>query len=273
MSKVIVITGASSGIGKATAFEFLQKGFKVYACARRVEHMTDIVEFGASIHPVDITKPEQVEDFIQTVIKEEGKIDVLINNAGFGLYGAVEDITLDQARNQYEVNIFGLAHITKCVLPYMREQKSGRIINISSVGGKVYTPLGAWYHSTKHALEGWSDCLRLELKQFGIKVVLIEPGVIQTGFGDVMADSIKNTSGSGNYQKMAESMIALADDNYNSNGKSSNPTVVGKAIFKAATASNPKTRYAVGYMAKLALFGRRFLGDKLFDKVLLSQLK
>jgi len=136
MSKVIVITGASSGIGKAAAFEFLQKGFKVYACARRVEHMTDIVEFGASIHPVDITKPEQVEDFVQTVIKEEGKIDVLINNAGFGLYGAVEDITLDQARYQYEVNIFGLAHITKCVLPYMREQKSGRIINISSVEGK-----------------------------------------------------------------------------------------------------------------------------------------
>ena len=273
MSKVIVITGASSGIGKSAAFEFLQKGFKVYACARRVEYMTDIAEFGASIHRVDITNPGQVEEFIQTVISEEGQIDVLVNNAGFGLYGAVEDITIDQARYQFEVNLFGLAHITKCVLPHMREQSRGRVINISSVGGKVYTPLGAWYHSTKHALEGWSDCLRIELKQFGIKVVLIEPGIIQTGFGNVMEESIKGASGNGSYSKMANSMIALADDNYNSKGKGSNPIVIGKVIYRAATVSNPKTRYVAGYMAKLALFGRRFLGDKLFDKVLLSQLR
>lgn len=273
MSKVIVLTGASSGIGKSAVFEFLQKGHKVYACARRVEHMTDIVEFGASIHPVDITKPEQVEDFIQTVIREEGKIDVLINNAGFGLYGAVEDITLEQARYQYEVNIFGLAHITKCVLPHMRANRSGRIINISSVGGKVYTPLGAWYHSTKHALEGWSDCLRIEVKQFGIDVVLIEPGIIKTDFGNIMADSIGRTSGEGAYASLAEKMIKLTRDSYNSKGRGSDPIVVGRTIVKAALNRRPKTRYAVGHIAKLALFGRRILSDRLMDKILLSQLK
>lgn len=273
MSKVIVITGASSGIGKSAALELLQGGHKVYACARRVEHMTDIVEFGASIHSVDVTKEDQVKTFIDHVIREEGRIDVLVNNAGFGLYGAVEDITIDQARYQYEVNIFGLAHITKCVLPHMREQSSGRIVNISSVGGKVYTPLGGWYHSTKHALEGWSDCLRIEVKQFGIDVVLIEPGIIKTDFGNIMADSVRKTSGQGAYAHMAEKMIQLADDSYNSKGKGSDPIVVGKTIVTAALSKKPKTRYAVGYMARLALFGRKILSDRLMDKILLSQLK
>lgn len=273
MHKVIVITGASSGIGKSAALEFLQCGHKVYACARRVEYMTDIVEFGASIHSVDVVNEEQVKNFIDHVIREEGRIDVLINNAGFGLYGAVEDITIERARYQYDVNIFGLAFITKCVLPHMRENRSGRIINISSVGGKVYTPLGAWYHSTKHALEGWSDCLRLELKQFGIQVVLIEPGIIKTDFGNIIANSVRNTSGDGPYSDMANKMIALSNDGYNATGKGSDPVVVGKTIVKASLTSKPKTRYAVGHLSKLSLFGRWLLSDRMFDWVLLSQLK
>lgn len=273
MSKVIVITGASSGIGKSAALELLQGGHKVYACARRVEHMTDIVEFGASIHSVDVTKEDQVKTFIDHVIQEEGRIDVLVNNAGFGLYGAVEDITIDQARYQYEVNVFGLAQVTKCALPSMRKQGAGRIVNIGSVGGKVYTPMGAWYHSTKYALEGWTDCLRLELKQFGIDVVLIEPGIIRTGFGSIMSTSIQENSGQGAYKDMAKKMIGLADENYNAEGKGSDPIVVGKTIVKAALAERPKTRYVTGYMAKLALFGRKILSDRVMDRILLSQLK
>lgn len=155
----------------------------------------------------------------------------------------------------------------------MRNQKSGRIINISSVGGKVYTPLGAWYHSTKHALEGWSDCLRLELKQFGIDVILIQPGIIKTGFANVMIDNVSKTSGKGAYSTMTSRMIALTNESYNEKGKGSNPSVVGKMIVKAALTTKPKTRYAVGYLARLSLFGRWLLSDRMFDRILFSQLK
>ena len=152
MKKVIVVTGASSGIGKSTALQLLKEGNIVYGIARRVERMKDIVDKGGKAISIDITKQEQVKSGIAEVIKNEGRIDVLVNNAGYALYGPIEEITYEQAKYQFEVNLFGLAEITKEVLPTMRSQKSGMIINISSVGGKIYSPLGAWYHATKHAL-------------------------------------------------------------------------------------------------------------------------
>ncbi|MCY4632312.1 MAG: SDR family NAD(P)-dependent oxidoreductase, partial [bacterium] len=170
MGKIILITGASAGLGRETAVLLAEQGHTVYAGARRADRMADLAEVGITAVAMDVTTAGDTERAVNQVIEAEGRIDVLINNAGFGLYGPVEDIPLDDARYQFEVNIFGLAHLTQLVLPHMRAQGSGRIVNISSMVGKVFTPLGAWYIATKHALEGWSDCLRLEAAPFGIQV-------------------------------------------------------------------------------------------------------
>ena len=184
--KIILITGASSGIGKATAKRLISEGHIVYGAARRVENMSDLEEMGGHAIRMDITNEAEVTAAVQRIMDENDRFDVLVNNAGYAVYGAVEQIPIDQARRQFEVNLFGLASLTQKIIPIMREQGAGQIINISSVGGKIYSPLGAWYHATKHALEGWSDALRIELAQFGIQVSIIEPGAIVTEFTDVM---------------------------------------------------------------------------------------
>ena len=182
MKKIALVTGASSGIGKATALQLIKDGYIVYGAARRVEKMNDIISAGGHAIALDVTDYEQVKSEINSIIQKEGRVDILVNNAGYAVYGPVEEITVEQAKRQFDVNLFGLAEVTKAIIPTMRNQKSGIILNISSVGGKIYTPLGAWYHATKHALEGWSDSLRLELAQFGIDVVIIQPGSIKTEF-------------------------------------------------------------------------------------------
>ena len=171
MKKVIIVTGASSGIGKATALQLMKEGHSVYGAARRVEKMNELVSAGGKAVAIDVINHDQVHAEIQKIIETEGKIDVLVNNAGYAVYGPIEEIDYEQAKRQFEVNLFGLAEVTKAVLPAMRRQKSGTIVNVSSIGGKVYGPLGAWYNASKFALEGWSDCLRLEVNQFGINVV------------------------------------------------------------------------------------------------------
>lgn len=270
MKKVAIITGASSGMGKSTAFELQNKGYKVYGMARRTEKMNDLKSKGMEIVPLDLTKDDTIVDAVNTVLEKEGRIDVLINNAGYGSYGSVEEVSIEEAKRQFEVNIFGLARITQLVIPTMRKQKSGRIVNISSMGGKMYTPFGAWYHATKYALEGWSDCLRIELKQFGIDVAIVEPGGIQTEWGDIAMDGLKKTSGNGPYADMVNKMIASSDKNKN---KLTPVDVLGKEIAKAASEKNPKTRYLKGYLAKPLVRMRKWLGDRTFDKMLLSQLK
>jgi short-subunit dehydrogenase len=174
--QTVLVTGASSGIGKETAKTLLADGYAVYVAARRVDRMSELEQLGATALAMDITNDEDIVAAVKRITAERDGIDVLINNAGFGMYGAMEDTTLDDARYQFEVNLFGLARLTQLALPYMRDRGAGKIVNISSVGGKIYTPLGAWYHATKHALEGWSDSLRLELKPLGIDVIVIEPG-------------------------------------------------------------------------------------------------
>lgn len=169
------------------------------------------------------------------------------------------------------MNLFGLAAITKEVLPSMRKKESGTIINISSMGGKIYTPLGAWYHASKHALEGWSDSLRLEVKQFGIDVVIIEPGIIKTGFEEVMMQPMLDRSGDGSYSEMAKAVARTTENSYESG--SSPPTVVADAIAKAVRAKKPKTRYAMGKMAKTTIFLRKCLSDRLFDTAMMNQVK
>lgn len=270
-NKVVLVTGASSGIGKATAQKLLDDGHTVYVAARRVEKMQVLEDQGAISIKMDITKEEDIQKVVQTIHDEHDCVDVLINNAGYAIYGAVEDTDIDDARHQFEVNLFGLARLTQLILPKMREKGSGTIINMSSMGGKIYTPLGAWYHASKHALEGWSDCLRLEVAPFGIDVVIIEPGIIETEFGDVMSGPMMERSGDTAYSDLAKSMSEASEESYNK-GNGSPPSVIADIISKAVASNKPKTRYAKGKFAKLMIFLRKILPDRIFDKAVLSQV-
>lgn len=245
----------------------------MYGAARRTDQMQDIAKAGGKILKMDITNESQIIAGIDQIIQENERIDVLINNAGYGLFGAVEDISIADAREQFEVNVFGLARITQLVLPYMRQQNAGKIINMSSMGGKIYTPMGAWYHASKHALEGWSDCLRLELKQFNIDVVIIELGLIATEFSAVLQDLLQQTSGAGTYNKLAKSVANSTKETYGKKGDPSPPNDIADVIVKAVQVSHSKTRYAAGKMAKPLLFMRKYFGDGLFDKMVMSAVK
>ena len=269
--KVALVTGASSGIGKAIAKQLIEDGLVVYVAARRVEKMQDLESLGAVVLKMDITQEEDVRNVVETIGKNHNGVDVLINNAGYGMYGAMEDVTIEDARRQFEVNLFGLANLTKSVLPGMRAKKSGKIINISSMGGKIYTPLGAWYHATKHALEGWSDCLRLELSPFNIDVVIVEPGVIKTEFGDVMLAPMMERSGNSAYGEIAHKLEQRMKESYEQ-GFASDPEVIAKVVSQAVKAKKPKTRYAAGQFAKPLMFLRKWLSDRAFDKIIRASL-
>lgn len=265
--RVVLITGASSGIGKETAKAFLQKGFTVYGAARRLEKMQDLEELGVQILKMDVTDEVSITSGVQSILEAEGSIDILVNNAGYGSYGAIEDVTIEEARRQFEVNIFGLARLTQLVLPGMRENRFGKIINISSMAGKIYSPFGGWYHAAKHALEGLSDCLRWETKPFGIDVIIIEPGGIKTPWGVIAADNLIKTSGEGVYAEVASTSAGSLRKRYTSD-QLTVPDVIAKTILKAATAKKPRTRYAVGYGAKPMIFMRKVLSDRMFDRII-----
>lgn len=266
MSKTVLVTGASSGMGKETARKLLADGYTVYVAARRIDRMADLEALGATALAMDISRDEQIVAAVERITTESGGVDVLINNAGFGSYGAMEDTTLEDARYQFEVNLFGLARLTQLVLPYMRGKKAGRIINISSMGGRIYTPLGSWYHATKHALEGWSDCLRIELASFGIDVVIIEPGAIDTEWGGIMVDQMMERSGQGPYRDQAQRMADAAG------GDGSPVALIADVIVKSAVAKKPKTRYVAGKYARQLLTLRKLVSDRMFDRIIKSQI-
>ena len=270
--KVIVITGASSGMGKDFALALLKEGHTVYGLARRVEKMDEIVKAGGSAIAMDITNESQIDSAVSQILHEQGKIDVLINNAGYAVYGTVEEVPIEVARRQFEANLFGLASITQKVIPGMRENKSGTIINISSMGGKIYTPMGAWYHATKHALEGWSDCLRVELIPFNVNVVIIEPGGIQTEFSDVFQEQLQGDTENGPYVDALQKIIASIKE-MSENDKLSHPKVITNLILNAVNSRKPKTRYVAGAYAKPLMFMRKYLGDRTFDKILMRQFQ
>lgn len=265
--KVILITGASSGIGYEVAKGLAQHGHKVYAAARRIEKMESLKEFGVVPQRLDVTQEESCKDVVRHVMELEGRIDVLVNNAGFGLYGSVEDIPMANARKVFDVNVFGLAMMAKMVAPYMRQQHSGTIINMSSMGGKAPTYFGAWYHATKFAVEGFSDCLRMELAPFGINVVIIEPGGIKTPFGDIAADNLEEVSKGGAYEQEAMITAHGMRRQYNSN-LLSKPEVISRVIIKAVNTYNPKTRYLVGFGAKPVVWMHALLPDRWYDKLM-----
>jgi len=270
--KVALVTGASSGMGMDFAKALLSEGMVVYAAARRVDQMADLARLGAITLKMDVTSESDLQAAVQRITQDHGGVDVLINNAGFGMYGAMEDTTIEDARYQFEVNLFGMARLTQLLLPAMRNKGTGKIINISSMGGKIYTPLGSWYHATKHAVEGWSDCLRLELAPFGIDVVIIEPGAIATEFGDVLVAPMLKRSGNGPYSKMANAVASATRASYELGGASS-PQVIVNLILQTIRAKKPKTRYVAGKYAMPLMFIRKWFGDRIFDKIVLSTVK
>jgi short-subunit dehydrogenase len=269
IKKVALVTGASSGIGYEAAIQLHDKGFIVYGAARRMDLLETLVAKGINIVSLDVTKDDSMQACIESIISKEGRIDVLVNNAGYGSFGAVEDVSMEEARRQMDVNVFGLARMSQLVLPHMRKQKTGRIINITSIGGKVHSPFGGWYHATKFAVEGLSDCMRMELNDKGIKVILVEPGGIKTEWGAIAADNLLKSSKDGAYSELATQVAESTKKTYTSGKFLSSPSLIAKTIVKASTKKNPKTRYLVGAGAKPALFLRRILTDKAYDRVIL----
>ena len=270
MKKVALVTGASSGIGKETARLLVEQGFTVYGASRRLDKMEDLKAMGVNLLMMDVADDASMVNGVNIILNKEQRIDVLVNNAGYGSYGALEDVPIAEAKYQFEVNIFGLARLTQLLLPTMRAQRSGRIINISSIGGSIGEPHGAWYHATKFAVEGLSDSLRMELKQFGIDVVIIKPGAILTEWNGIAREKLMQVSGQTAYGDLAKkhvNMLATADK------RGSSPTVVANTIVKAATAHRPRTRYATGGGAKMILFLRSVLSDRMFDRLMLGLMR
>lgn len=272
MGKNVLITGASSGIGKVTAFKLLAEGWNVFAVARRLSRLEDLQKKGAVIIAMDLTDEKSVSEGINIIYKQAGTIDILINNAGYGEYGSIEEVSTEEARQQFEVNVFGLARITRMVLPRMRENRYGKIINISSMAGKATAPMGGWYHASKHAVEALSDALRLEVRQFGIDVVVIEPGAIKTEWADIAKENLLKTSGHGPYIRYAEAMAFLIDKFY-AGRKPATPEKIADIICKAVNAKKPRARYIATNDARRFIFLKWLLPDRMFDYLLLRMMK
>ena len=267
MTKVILITGASSGIGFDAARTLARQGHRVYAAARRLERMEPLKEDGVIPLQMDVTDEVSMETGVRTILETEGRIDVLVNNAGYGFFGAIENVPLEEARKQLEVNVFGLSRLCQLVLPSMREQGSGRIVNLSSIAGKAVILFGGWYHVSKYAVEAFSDALRMEVKPFGIDVVLIEPGGIKTDWGLIAADHLAETSKGTPYESEGLREAATMRKAY-SIRLLSQPSVVTRAISKAVNRRRPRARYRVGFGARTMVFFHALLPTRWWDAIL-----
>jgi NAD(P)-dependent dehydrogenase (short-subunit alcohol dehydrogenase family) len=271
VSKAVLITGCSSGIGWATAERLVNVGWKVYATARNVEKIAPLEQRGCQLLPLDVTDEDSMRLAVDEVERREGAGGVLVNNAGYSQSGAVEAVPMEKVRRQFETNVFGLARMCQLVLPGMRRQGYGRIVNVSSMGGKLTFPGGGYYHATKHAVEALSDALRFEVEGFGVKVSVIEPGLIRTGFADTALGSMDDLNGENPYAGFDESVARTTAENYERGPISKlggGPEAVAEAIEQAISARSPKSRYAVTPSAHLFLRLRRLLPDRAWDAVL-----
>ncbi|HEY5879900.1 MAG TPA: oxidoreductase [Nakamurella sp.] len=261
-SPVALVTGASSGIGEATARRLHGLGYRVYAAARRIDRMADLAALGIVTVSTDLTDDTAMVSLVDRIVTETGRIDVLVNNAGYGSYGSLEEMPMSEARRQVEVNVFALARLTQLVIPHMRDRRSGTIINVSSMGGTFGEPLGAWYHATKFAVEGLSDSIRLELAPFGIDVVVIQPGAIRTEWGGIAAAGVLDRSGDGPYAAQARRTAKVLGSGESSG---SSPDVVANAIARAVGVRRPRARYAIGAGAKPMVLAARLLPTRAMD--------
>jgi NADP-dependent 3-hydroxy acid dehydrogenase YdfG len=273
MADRILITGCSSGIGKAAAQRLGVAGHTVYATARRPQTLTGLAEFGCKTLALDVDD----EQSMAAAVREVGPVDVLVNNAGYGLYGPIEQVGIDEVRRQFETNVFGLTRLCQLVLPAMREQRRGRILNVSSMGGRTTLPGGGFYHASKYAVEAISDALRLEVKRFGIDVVLIEPGVVRTPWAETALDHQESVSDDPDdpYTGYKKAVADSFERGYSGSLARLSITAddVAKVIVKAVEARRPKTRYLISPMAKSLVAAKTLLPDRAHDALLKQQYR
>jgi NAD(P)-dependent dehydrogenase (short-subunit alcohol dehydrogenase family) len=271
VSKAVLITGCSSGIGWATAERLVDVGWRVYATARSVEKMAPLEQRGCELLPLDVTDEDSMRSAVDEVERRDGPVGVLVNNAGYSQSGAVESVPMEKVRRQFETNFFGLARMCQLVLPGMRRQGYGRIVNVSSMGGKLTFPGAGYYPATKHAVETLSDALRFEVQDFGVKVSVIEPGLIRTDFAETAVGSMDGSDGENPYAGFDESVAKATAENYERGPFArlgGGPEAVAEAIDHAVSVRSPKSRYAVTPSAHLFLRLRRLLPDRAWDAAL-----
>ena len=277
----VLISGCSSGIGAATAATLARSGHTVYATARRVETLTGLEALGCHLLELDVTSEESMAAAVKTVEAEHGRVGVLINNAGFGEYGPIEESDLARVRAMFETNVFGLARLSQLVLPGMRKARTGRIINIGSMGGRITFPVGGFYHATKYAVEAISDALRVEVRPFGIDVILVEPGLIRTNFESRVNESLEvgaaaRQKDDGDSKDTAYAGLLAANEKNTTGGyandfMSTGPESVAAVVLRAVDSSRPRARYVVTPAAKAMINLRRFGGDRLWDATMRKQ--
>jgi short-subunit dehydrogenase len=272
--KVALVTGASSGIGMSAAIQLAESGFITYAAARRTDRMETLKQKGIRVLALDLTEASSIDACLQAIATQHGGVDVLVNNAGYGSYGSQEEVSVTEAKRQFDVNVFGLTQVTQRVLPYMRNKRWGRVINVSSIGGVSATPYGGWYHATKFAVEALSQALRQEVKPFGIDVVVIRPGGIKTEWAGIATESMEATSGKGAY-KIAVSAMGRAFRAATLNEKlMAEPSVIANVIQKAATAAHPNWIYTAPYSGKfMVLISKLALMTGTYDMMLRMAFK
>jgi len=271
-SKAVLITGCSSGIGRATAERLAADGWKVYATARRPDSIEDLAAKGCDTLALDVTDEASMSAAVEHVVAAEGAVGVLVNNAGYSQSGAVETVPLDQVRRQFETNVFGLVRMCQLVLPGMRDQGYGKIVNIGSMGGRLVFPGGGFYHGTKYAVEALSDALRFEVRGFGVNVILIEPGLITTNFGEAAVATVTHED-DGPYAHFNKSVSKLTENAYNGPMArlGAGPEAVANTIAGALKAGRPKARYPVTLSAHLLINQRRLVPDQLWDLMMRTQ--
>jgi NAD(P)-dependent dehydrogenase (short-subunit alcohol dehydrogenase family) len=271
VSKAILVTGCSSGIGRATAERLASAGWPVYATARRVDSIRDLEAAGCRILPLDVTDERSIQAAVGAVMGTHGAVGVLVNNAGYSQSGAVEEVSIEAARKQFETNFFGAVRLCQVVLPAMRAQRWGRIINMSSMGGRLTFPGGGIYHATKYALEAVSDVLRWEVRPFGIDVVLVEPGLIQTNFGRTAAESVEAVGDADSPYRDFNAAVAQGTENAYRMPFATGPDTVARVVERAIRARRPRTRYPVTVGARGAIALRSILPDRAWDLALRAQ--
>lgn len=269
-SRVALITGASSGIGAATATAFVRAGFVTYATARRPETLTALGDAGCHVLPLDVTDEASMAAAVQAVEAAHGAVDVLVNNAGYGLYGPLEELPMDDVRRQFETNVFGLLRLSQLVLPGMRRRGGGRIVNIGSIGGVITTPGGGAYHASKYAVEAISDALRMEVYPFGVQVALIQPTGVHTAFSGKVAETLPQTGSDSPYAAFKANYVRTVDRIFTLPGIMQ-PEDVARAVLHAAQSHRPRTRYKVGATAHVFAAVRRVLPDRAYDAVMSRQ--
>jgi NADP-dependent 3-hydroxy acid dehydrogenase YdfG len=268
----VLITGCSSGIGKATASYLVGTGHTVYATARRPETLADLERAGCRVLALDVTDENSMTSAVKAVEQAHGKVGALVNNAGYGEYGPIEDVAIERVRREFETNVFGLVRLCQLVLPGMRATGGGRIVNVSSVAGRLTIPAAGYYHASKYAVEAISDALRFEVRPFGVHVILIEPGLIRTGFGDTAAHRLSQNDQAGSaYAQLAQRMHQRITSSYTSRLISTGPEAVAAVIERALTSPRPRARYMVTPAARAALILRQVLPDRAFDALLRTQ--